>query len=54
MEVGVFSRVFIISIAFVGCSLARLVELVAFEMGTGGRYAFDPGINAMMMSSSSE
>ena len=48
------SRVFITPNAFVGCSPNRLVERVPFEMGTDDRYAFDPGINAVPMSSSLE
>jgi len=32
----------------------RLVERVPLEMGTDDRYAFDPGINAVPMSSSLE
>jgi hypothetical protein len=32
----------------------RLIERVPFEMGTDDRYAFDPGINAVPMSSSLE
>jgi len=54
VRVGRFSGVSIASIAFVDVRQLSPSERFSFETGTDDRYAFDPGINAVPMSSSLE
>jgi hypothetical protein len=49
-----FVRPYRVESAEAGTPLERLVECFPFAIVTDGRYALDPGINAVMMNSSSE